>query len=102
MSSMSASDIPGSGTMTAPADREAFTAAGLAALLAAMVCAVAIHLPAPMSFYYGEPDAAMLVSDALLWVRGGIRTSAVSEYRYYSRPWSSSVSMFHQEVSSNE
>ncbi|HEV8195745.1 MAG TPA: hypothetical protein VGP87_03810 [Gemmatimonadales bacterium] len=55
-------------------------------LFGAMLCALALHLAAPMFSYYGEPDSVALVSDALLWVRGGIRTNLISEYRYYTSP----------------
>lgn len=55
-------------------------------LAGAMLCSLVLHLLTPMASFYGEPDAATLVSDALLWVRGGIRTNAISEYRYYTSP----------------
>lgn len=65
---------------------EAFSSMTVMILLAAMACALVLHLATPMHSYFGEPDAAKLVNDALLWMRGGLRTNELSEYRYYSSP----------------
>ena len=55
-------------------------------MFVAMACALAIHLPVSMHAYYGEPDAAILVIDAQLWLKAGLRTTAISEYRYFTSP----------------
>jgi hypothetical protein len=51
-----------------------------------MACALLLHLAAPMHSYLGESDSVAFVTDALLWVKGGIRSNLVSEYRYYTSP----------------
>lgn len=56
------------------------------ALAILVVLAGLIHIPFQFNSYYGEPDAARLVNDALLWLRTGMRTVAFSEYRYYTSP----------------
>lgn len=73
--------------MSSPdAERDSSAGHAIIALAVAMTCALAIHLPVSLGSGFGEPDSALLVHDALLWVRGGIRTNALSEYRYYSSP----------------
>ena len=57
-----------------------------AILLGLMIFALIMHLPARMGDLYGEPDAARLVDSALLWTRAGLRTEALSQYRYYTSP----------------
>jgi len=56
------------------------------ALLGVMLFALAVHLPARMGDLYGEPDVARLVNSALLWTRAGVRTTALSQYLYYTSP----------------
>lgn len=51
-----------------------------------LVVAAFVHVPFYFGHYYGEQDAARLVSDALVWQKAGIRSEAISEYRYYSSP----------------
>ena len=51
-----------------------------------MLFALAVHLPAQMGDLYGEPDVARLVNSALLWTRAGVRTTALSQYLYYTSP----------------
>ena len=82
--------------MTAPHDdRSAPVPAGTgrdappgtaASLLCVALFALAVHLPARLGELYGEQDVARLVNDALLWTRAGVRTDALSQYRYYTSP----------------
>jgi Dolichyl-phosphate-mannose-protein mannosyltransferase len=48
--------------------------------------AVAIHAPFHFGSHYGEQDAARLVNDALIWLKTGVRTVSLSEYRFYISP----------------
>jgi hypothetical protein len=57
-----------------------------AILVAAMLVALALHLAAPMYSYFGEPDAVIFAVDAQLAIKGGIRSVATSEYRYFTSP----------------
>ena len=71
----------------ARADRARDTRSGtIASLLGVMLFALAVHLPARLGDLYGEQDVARLVNDALLWTRAGVRTDALSQYRYYTSP----------------
>lgn len=58
----------------------------LTAIVVLIVFAAVIHLPFNLNSFYGEQDAARLVSDALLWLKTGMRTSSISQYRYYTSP----------------
>lgn len=51
-----------------------------------MLLAALIHIPFFFGNVYGEQDTARLVNDALIWEKAGIRTEAISEYRYYICP----------------
>ena len=79
-------DSPSPDTPTAPAAPAAPASRTAAILLGLMLFALAVHLPARMGDLYGEPDAARLVDSALLWTRAGLRTVALSQYRYYTSP----------------
>jgi hypothetical protein len=57
-----------------------------AVLVALLLFALAVHLPARMGNLYGEADTARLVNSALLWKRAGLRTEALSQYVYYTSP----------------
>jgi hypothetical protein len=49
-----------------------------------LAVALATRLPAYLGGFHGEQDAARLVVDALVWIRAGVRSEALSEYRYYT------------------
>lgn len=67
----------------APKPPSSFT---YAALAAAALCALLLHLQVSMGSGFGEPDAVAFLQDAILWVRGGIRSSEFASYRYYTSP----------------
>jgi YD repeat-containing protein len=48
--------------------------------------AVMIHAPFHFGSSYGEQDTARLVNDALVWLKTGLRTESLAEYRYYVCP----------------
>jgi hypothetical protein len=48
--------------------------------------AAIIHIPFHFGSLYGEQDTARLVNDALIWMKTGLRTEGLSEYRFYICP----------------
>src|SRR5215470_14342936 len=51
-----------------------------------MLFAAIIHVPFFLGALFGEQDTARLVIDAVIWLKTGVRSETLSEYRFYISP----------------